>query len=177
MRELILSVALTVSPVVDMAAAQSLSGAQSRAPAASASLPSDLIGPGELQLLTLDGEFAQSVANGGGAAFSSWFAEDAVTLNNGKGAVLGKRRIAGNAVWKAQEYQFTWLPEGARMGPSDDMGFTWGHYDTHTKDSKGVPVTTSGRYITIWKRMPDGKWKVALDASANEPAGSGLPSP
>jgi ketosteroid isomerase-like protein len=34
-------------------------------------------------------------------------------------------------------------------------------------------VTTSGRYMTIWRREPDGSWKVILDASSNEPAGAG----
>ena len=34
-------------------------------------------------------------------------------------------------------------------------------------------MTTSGRYITIWRKQPDGNWKVVLDAGANEPAGAG----
>jgi ketosteroid isomerase-like protein len=34
----------------------------------------------------------------------------------------------------------------------------------------GKPVVTTGRYITIWKKQPNGEWKVAMDASADEPA-------
>ena len=55
------------------------------------------------------------------------------------------------------------------MGPSNDMGFTWGHYEGRSKDKNGEPVVLTGRYFTVWKKLPDGKWKVALDASANEP--------
>ncbi len=151
------------------------------APSSASPLTVPTLSPGSLQLLTLEGEFAQAVAKGGGAAFASWFAEDAVTLNNGKPAVLGRARIAGNATWKPSEYQLTWQPSGAQMGPSGDMGYTWGHYDGTSKDRNGNPVTVGGRYITIWKKLPNGQWKVAMDASAEEPAAAGecckLPAP
>jgi ketosteroid isomerase-like protein len=56
------------------------------------------------------------------------------------------------------------------MGPSNDMGFTWGHFEGRSKDASGKTVLVSGRYMTIWKKLPNGAWKVALDASASEPA-------
>ncbi len=67
------------------------------------------------------------------------------------------------------------------MGPSNDMGFTWGHYEGHSRDAHNQPVVVAGRYITVWKKLPDGRWKVALDASADEPPNAGdccaLPKP
>lgn len=137
--------------------------------------------PGMLLLLELEGRFSQSVAAGGGKAFASWFADDAVTLNNGKPAVLGHTAIAATAQWDPKTYQLTWTPQGAQMGPSNDMGFTWGHYEGRSKDKNGQPVVISGRYMTVWKKLPDGNWKVALDASADEPPSAGeccaLPKP
>jgi ketosteroid isomerase-like protein len=127
------------------------------------------LSPGVILLMELEGKFAQAVAEGGGKAFASWFADDALTLNNGQHPVMGRAAIAAKAQWDPKEYQLSWVPEGAQMGPSNDMGFTWGHYEGHSKDKNGQPVTISGRYITVWKKMPDGAWKVALDASANEP--------
>ena len=139
------------------------------------------LSPGVLMLLELDGKFQQSVAAGGGKAFASWFADDAVTLNNGKPAVRGRAAIAAQAQWDPKAYQLTWAAQGAQMGPSNDMGFTWGHYEGHSKDKNGQPVVISGRYFTIWKKVADGSWKVALDASADEPAAAGecctLPKP
>jgi ketosteroid isomerase-like protein len=29
-----------------------------------------------------------------------------------------------------------------------------------------------GRYLTLWRKEPDGSWKVMLDASQDEPAGA-----
>jgi ketosteroid isomerase-like protein len=137
--------------------------------------------PGTLVLLELEGRFSQAVAEGGGKAFGSWFAEDGVTLNNGKPAILGRTAIAAQAQWDPKTYQLSWVPQGAQMGPSNDMGFTWGHYEGRSKDKNGEPVVISGRYFTVWKKLPNGTWKVALDASADEPAATGeccvLPKP
>ncbi len=126
------------------------------------------LSPGVILLLELDGRFSQAVAAGGGKAFASWFADDAVTLNNGRPAVYGHNAIAGQAQWDPKTYQLTWVPQGAQMGPSNDMGFTWGHYDGRSTDKNGQPVHTSGRYITMWKKLSDGSWKVAMDASADD---------
>lgn len=137
--------------------------------------------PGVLLLLELETRFASAVAAGGGKAFGMWFAEDAVSLANGKPPVMGKIAISAQAQWDPKEYQLSWVAQGAQMGPSNDMGFTWGHYDGTSKDQNGQPVKTSGRYFTVWKKLPDGTWKVALDASAEEPADAGsccaLPKP
>ena len=154
-------------------------------PSASAVIPSPItqptISPDVIHLMELDGRFAQDVATGGGKAFVSWFADDAVTLNNGRPAVLGRAGIAAQAQWDPKDYQLTWTPQGGQMGPSNDMGFTWGHYEGRSKDKNGQPVVVTGRYITIWKKLPNGDWKVALDASAEEPPAAGecctLPKP
>jgi ketosteroid isomerase-like protein len=123
--------------------------------------------PGQLELVKLEGEFCDDVAKRGGAAFASWFAEDGITLQNGKPPVRGRAAIAAGATWDPKDYQLTWYAEGAQMGPNNDSGFTWGHYDATTTDKSGHPAVIAGRYITVWKKVA-GKWKVALDASADE---------
>jgi ketosteroid isomerase-like protein len=121
-------------------------------------------------LFDLEAKFAADTAKGGGAAFAKWFADDAVTLSNGQAPVIGQAAIAADTTWLPADYQLTWTPEGGRMGPAGDMGFTWGHYEGHFKKRDGTPGATSGRYMTVWKKQPDGSWKVALDASNDEPA-------
>jgi ketosteroid isomerase-like protein len=144
-------------------------------------LTQPMLNPGAMMLLDLETRFARDVAAGGGRAFAAWFADDAVSLSNGRPAVLGRGAIAASANWDPKTYQLTWTPTAAQMGPSNDMGFTWGHYEGHTKDRNGEPVTITGRYITVWKKLPSGAWKVALDASATEPPAVGdccaLPKP
>ncbi len=59
------------------------------------------------------------------------------------------------------------------MGPSGEMGYTWGHYEGRSQGCRRQHKVTIGRYSTIWQKQPDGAWKVVLDASNDEPAGAG----
>ena len=120
-------------------------------------------------LFDLEKKFAHATATGGGAAFAKWFAPDGVTLSDGKAPVIGIAAIAAGTTWSPADYQLTWTPEGGRMSAGGDMGFTWGHYEGHSKDRDGNSVDTSGRYMTVWKKQTDGSWKVELDASNSEP--------
>lgn len=139
------------------------------------------VNPGKMLLFDLEARFAKDVAERGGAAFAEWFAADGVLLGNGAAPLMGKVAIAKSTTWLPKDYQLTWTPTDAMMGPSGDIGYTWSHYEGHSKDASGNPVVTSGRFITVWRKEPDGSWKVALDAGANEPAAAGdccrLPSP
>jgi ketosteroid isomerase-like protein len=129
--------------------------------------------PGKILLLDLEARFAKDVLERGGAGFADWFADDGVALGNGAAPLVGKVAIAKSANWSPKDYQLTWTPTDAMMGPSGDMGYTWGHYEGRSKDANGNPVLTSGRYITMWRKEPDGNWKVVLDAGANEPPEAG----
>jgi ketosteroid isomerase-like protein len=144
-------------------------------PAASAPNPlSDpTANPGKVLLYDLEARFAKDVLERGGAAFAAWFADDGVALGNGAAPLVGKVAIAKSAAWSPKVYQLSWTPTDALMGPSGDMGYTWGHFEGHSKDANGNPVTITGRYMTIWRKGPDGQWKVVLDAGANEPASAG----
>lgn len=131
-------------------------------------LTDSTVKPGKILLFDLEARFAKDVKEKGGAAFADWFADDGVTLGNGAAPLIGKVAIVKSANWLPKDYQLTWTPTDAMMGPSGDMGYTWGHFEGHSKDANGNPVATSGRYMTIWRKQPDGNWKVVLDAGAND---------
>jgi len=151
--------------------------AQLPEPGAQPELPNPLkdttVKPGKVILFELEARFAKDVATRGGAAFADWFAGDGVALGNGTAPLIGRVAIARSATWSPKDYQLIWTPTDAMMGPSGDMGYTWGHYEGRSKDANGNPVSTSGRYITMWRKEPDGNWKVVLDAGSNEPAAAG----
>lgn len=126
--------------------------------------------PGKALLFDLEAKFAKATAEGGGKAFAAWFAEDGVTMGNGQLPAQGREAIAKSATWSPKNYQLTWTPTDGVMSPSGDMGYTWGHYEGHSRDADGNSTVTGGRYLTIWRKEPDGSWKVTLDASQEEPA-------
>jgi ketosteroid isomerase-like protein len=140
-------------------------GAPSQAPNP---LANSTVNPGKMILFDLEARFAKDVLEKGGAGFALWFADDGVALGNGAPPRIGKVAITKAATWSPKDYQLTWTPTDAMMGPSGDMGYTWGHFEGKSRDANGNPVTSSGRYITVWRKQPDGTWKVALDAGAND---------
>lgn len=131
------------------------------------------VNPGKMLLFDLEARFQKDVNERGGAGFASWFAPDGVLLGNGAAPLIGGVAIARSTTWLPKDYQLSWTPTDATMGPSGDIGYTWSHYEGHGKDANGNPVLTSGRFITIWRKETDGNWKVVLDAGANDPAGAG----
>ncbi len=127
------------------------------------------LSPGVMFLYDLEKKFAKATLDGGGKAFAAWFADDAVTIANKQAPVTGHAAIAAAAQWDPKQYQLTWTPQGGQMLPAGDAGYTWGHYEGRALDAQGNAVTTTGRYITLWKKQADGSWKVALDVSNEEP--------
>jgi ketosteroid isomerase-like protein len=124
-------------------------------------------------LFDLEARFAKDVAVRGGKAFAEWVADDGVLLDNGEAPIKGRDAINRAMNWTTEQYQLTWTPTDALMGPSGDMGYTWGHYEAHSKDVNGFAHVTTGRYMTVWRKQPDGQWKVVLDAGNNEPVEAG----
>ena len=161
-----LAVALAVPPV----RAQLLAPLQ--APTAANPLIDTTVAPGKALLFDLEARFAKATAEGGGKAFASFFADDAITLSDGSAPLHGHDAIAKRATWLAKDYQLTWTPTEAVMSPAGDMGYTYGHYEGRSHDADGQEHVSSGRYMTIWRKEPNGEWKVILDASNNEPAGA-----
>jgi ketosteroid isomerase-like protein len=173
-RTLVLAVlALVVAGIAPRASFGQLAFPDANKQAAPNPLTDSTVKPGKMILFDLEARFAKDVLERGGAAFADWFAEDGVSLGNGQAPSVGRVAIAKSANWSPKDYQLTWTPTDAAMGPSGDVGYTWGHFEGHSKDANGNPVTTSGRYITIWRKQTDGGWKVVLDAGANEPAAAG----
>jgi ketosteroid isomerase-like protein len=62
----------------------------------------------------------------------------------------------------------TWQPEIVEA--SGGLGYTTGPFEIHVKQADGSDKVTRGRYVTIWRRKPDGSWKAAVDIGASEPA-------
>jgi ketosteroid isomerase-like protein len=50
--------------------------------------------------------------------------------------------------------------EVARSG---DLAYAIGTYTLTMKDSQGKPIADRGKFMEVWKRQPDGKWKAVAD--------------
>jgi ketosteroid isomerase-like protein len=60
-------------------------------------------------------------------------------------------------------FQITWHPTKIEVARSGEIGYSSGVYEMQFKDASGKPASDTGKYVTIWKRTPDGKWQVVRD--------------
>lgn len=80
-------------------------------------------------------------------------------------APMARGKEASRAVFAELEampgYSLTWEPSIAEA--SGDLGYTIGTYHMELQDSEGRPLAIDGKYMTVWRKQPDGTWKVAVD--------------
>ena len=69
--------------------------------------------------------------------------------------VAGTRSIPG--------FRISWTPDSASVSPGGDFGYTWGTNRITSPDSTGTLSTRQGRYITVWRKEPDGRWRCSVD--------------
>ena len=91
-----------------------------------------------------------------------YYTPDAVVMPPNGEVIRGREAlIAFNEAFPPYEdLQFTHV----EVDGAGDMAYVYGIYTMVMATSEGAePVEDHGKYIEIWKRQPDGSWKVALD--------------
>lgn len=121
----------------------------------------------ERELMDADRRFAGEVAAAApadrGKVWAAWFGSAGRQIIPGS-IVQGDRSIAAlmGPAFATPGYSLTWEPDLASSGAAGDMGWTSGRYESRRTDPEGDTLEL-GRYLTIWQRQPDGRWKVAVD--------------
>lgn len=121
-------------------------------------------------LRPMEGEFMRAAAERGSAGYMSYYAEDAVELPNGANAIQGKANIAqGMKFLDDKNNHLAWMPVGADVSSTGDLGYTYGTFEFSSTGKDGKPQVEHGKYTSIWKKQGDGSWKVVLDMGNASP--------
>lgn len=114
-------------------------------------------------LLDADRAFAADVAKRGIDGWVDAFAPDGVTLPAGAPLTVGRAAIREHMApaFATPGFRLDWTPQ--RADAQGDLGYTIGLFEAHSRDKNGNDSITRGKYLTVWKRQPDGTWKVAAD--------------
>jgi ketosteroid isomerase-like protein len=131
--------------------------------------------PDPAALLKADRAFAQATAERRLEGFASFLEEDATTIRPNSPVLRGKNALVErwSSILQDPTASVSWKPLRVVISASGDLGFTVGSYEV-TKDSgRGRKAAGSGKYVTIWRKQPDGAWKVTFDSGVQDtpPAG------
>jgi ketosteroid isomerase-like protein len=107
-------------------------------------------------------------------AFLEYFADDAISFAPAPGNAKERLRQRP-ATPRPIPYSLDWWPVFAGISNAGDMGFTTGPSVGRDNTKPGSPPNY-GYYFSVWKRQPDGTWKVALDVGTDVPELADQPS-
>jgi uncharacterized protein (TIGR02246 family) len=95
----------------------------------------------------------------------SFYADDATY--NPPGAPLAAGKDAIRKVWAGVVAipggNLRWVTSKVEVARSGDLAYDTGAYTLTKNDASGKPVTAAGKYVVVWKKQADGKWKVIED--------------
>ena len=66
-------------------------------------------------------------------------------------------------------YKLLWQPVDAEVSSGGDMGYTWGNYTYIYLNQEGDSVYSKGKYLNIWKKDDQNRWRVKIDMGNGNP--------
>jgi len=110
-------------------------------------------------LAALDDEWSKAAAAGNVDAVVSYYADDAIAYPPNEPAVSGRAALKG--AWAKMladpKAKLTWKTQNASI--DRNLGYTSGTYQV----SDGSSVLEKGKYLCVWRKGADGKWKAIHD--------------
>jgi ketosteroid isomerase-like protein len=104
----------------------------------------------------------RSVEQGMRAAFIEYFADDGINFAPDPGNTRARYRARPEAI---EPFILDWHPAIAAVARAGDLGFTTGPYAI-TGRAPVVREPAQGMFFSVWRRQPDGTWRVIVDGGA-----------
>lgn len=96
-------------------------------------------------------------------ALASLYAEDAALLPPGAGAVSGREAIRAMFADQFQRFDGSYEFETEEVVVRGDLAYRWGGYRVVVELPDGRSRRLDDRFIEIWRRGPDGVWRISRD--------------
>jgi ketosteroid isomerase-like protein len=132
--------------------------------------PPDTRAADEASLRALDTEWSKAAVAKDLDRSVAYLADDTMMLPPNAPPVNGKEAV--RKFWSDMlalpGLALSWQTTKAEAAKSGDLGYTWGTYEMTVNDAKGNPNTDRGKYLTVWKKQPDGAWKCLVDSFSSD---------
>jgi ketosteroid isomerase-like protein len=114
-----------------------------------------------------DGDWLRSVQDKDIDKVLSFYWDDAMWPFRDAPTIKGKEKI--KEVWlmvfNIPGFWIKWEPMKVEVSNSADLAYSAGTYELRQTDEEGKIVTEKGEYVVVWKKAPDGNWKLVIDMS------------
>ena len=108
----------------------------------------------------------------------SYYSADAIVLPPNAPIATTKEEI--KKIWQdmlaSPGLVISWKATKVEVAKSGDLGFVSGTYEFSMNDASGKPVIDHGKYVEVWEKKADGKWKCGTDTwNSDLPASTPAP--
>lgn len=119
----------------------------------------------QAELMQADREFAESVRTGRLDSWVAAFDDEGMVLPADGPIAAGREAIRDlfSPLFAEPSFDMTWVPAGSAVAASGDMGYTFGEWTTSTRTPGGDLEHGEGKYVTVWRKGADGRWRVVAD--------------
>jgi uncharacterized protein (TIGR02246 family) len=95
-------------------------------------------------------------------ALAAFYADDGSILSPNMPILSGKQTIKDGLKPMLSDPQFSLvlMPTRVEVSKSGDLAFTQGPYKFTFSDIRGNKFEDEGKYLTVWRKQPDGTWKI-----------------
>jgi ketosteroid isomerase-like protein len=123
------------------------------------------IKPVERTLRDLDAQWSKAAAAKDVEQTVAYYSDDAIVLppNTTRATTAETIRNVWKELLAAPGLTISWKPMKVELSQSADMGCVSGTYELTMNDPAGRPINDRGKYLEVWKKQPDGKWKCSAD--------------
>jgi ketosteroid isomerase-like protein len=115
-------------------------------------------------VLKADGDWLKSVQEEDIDQVLSFYWDDAMWLLPDTPTIKGKEDI--KELWllffDVPGSWIKWESMKVEVSNSADLAYSAGTYELREPDEEGKIVTEKGEYVAVWKKAPDGNWKLAI---------------
>jgi len=118
-------------------------------------------------IAAIEQRMGERIAARDAAGLAEHYAADAAIIFPGGRPVEGRAAIAKSYEAMLSDPAFALETDAGRVAVSGDLGYIRGTYrTTYTDPGSRRPASEAGNYITLFRRQPDGSWKVVEDMSS-----------
>ena len=121
-------------------------------------------------LVQYDRDFDTATAERGVDGWVAYFAPNGSMLSDTSKPTTGltEIRAAMKAAFDDSSFSLRWHPTKSEMMIPGVIGYTVGKYVRLRKNKEGKIMKWIGTYSTIWKKQPDGSWKIVMDSGVSD---------
>lgn len=119
-------------------------------------------------LMQLDRDFDKATAEKGVDGWVLYFAPNGSMLGDTLPPTTGRAaiRLEMEPALSDTNFSLRWNPVKADILMPGVLGYTVGRWERIRKKPDGSIIKKTGTYTSIWKKQPDGSWKIVLDTGS-----------